>query len=120
MPRTHPPMPVTSRALLDQIADKWTALILGALCPGPMRFNELKRALDGITQTALTKTLRRLERNGVLTRTVASETVIAVTYEITPLGRSLGPLFQALDVWTRDHLDEVEAAQRGFDARVAG
>lgn len=107
--------PFTSRVLLDQIADKWTALILGALCPGPLRFNALRRSLDGITQTSLTKTLRRLERNGLLQRTVTTDAMIAVEYAITPLGRTLGPLFQALHSWTQDHVAEVEAARRRYD-----
>jgi len=110
--------PFTSRVLLDQIADKWTALILGALCPGPLRFNELRRSLGGITQTSLTKTLRRLERNGVLQRTVTTDAVIAVEYAITPLGRTLGPLFQALDAWTQDHVAEVESARRRYDGEA--
>ncbi|WP_394652528.1 winged helix-turn-helix transcriptional regulator [uncultured Sphingomonas sp.] len=105
----------TSRVLLDQIADKWTTLILGALCRGPLRFNALRRSLDGITQTSLTKTLRRLERNGLLQRTITTDTVIAVEYAITPLGRTLGPLFQALDSWTQDHVAEVESARRRYD-----
>lgn len=108
----------TRRDLLDQIADKWTALILHALCKGPLRFNTLRRSLDGITQTALTNTLRRLERNGILARRVASTKPIAVEYEITPLGRSLEPLFMALDKWTETYFQEVQSARDAF-AQVA-
>ena len=107
----------SSRQLLDQIADKWTTLILGSLCPGPMRFNALKRDLAGITQTALTNALRRLERNGIIERRVLSEQAIAVEYSITPLGRSLEPLFAALDGWTRNNLDAVEQARSAFALR---
>ena len=107
----------TSRVLLDQPADKWSVLILGALCPGPLRFNTLKRAWGGVTQSALTTTLQHLERNGVIERRVVQISPIAVEYAITPPGRSLEPLFQALDARTRDHLHEVEAAQPVFDAR---
>ncbi len=117
MSRSAASAPFTSRILLDQIADKWTALILGALCPAPMRFNALKRALNGITQTALTKTLRRLERNGIVERRVVQTTPIAVEYTITRLGRTLEPLFEALDGWTRAHLGDVEAARATFDER---
>jgi len=106
----------TSRDLLDQIADKWTALILGALCPGPRRFNALKRDLNGITQTALTQALRRLERNGIVERRVLPGRVIGVEYAITSLGRSLEPLFAALESWTRDHINDVEAARTCFVA----
>ena len=103
-----------SRELLDQIADKWTALILGALCHGPVRFNALKRELCGITQTALTNSLKRLERNGILERRVVSTRPVAVEYAITPLGRSLEPIFGALDDWTRHNLEAVEAAREVF------
>lgn len=103
--------------MLDQIADKWSVLILAALCHGPLRFNAIKRSLQGVTQTALTQALRRLERNGIVSRRVTASAAIAVEYAITPLGRSLEPLFQALDAWTRDHVREVEQAKRDFDAK---
>jgi DNA-binding HxlR family transcriptional regulator len=105
---------ISSRLLLDQIADKWSVLILGALCPGPMRFNALKRALGGVTQAALTQALRRLEQNGIVSRTVIQASPVAVEYAITPLGRSLGPLFQAIDQWTKTNLPDVEAARARF------
>lgn len=114
-----PPSECTSRLVLDQIAGKWSVLVLGALRAGPLRFNALKRALDGVTQAALTQTLRRLERNGVLSRTLVQKSPIAVEYAITPLGHSLEPLFQALDQWTHAHLDDVEAARERFDQRMA-
>lgn len=103
-----------SRVLLDQIADKWSVLILAALCPGPLRFNGLKRALEGVTQAALTQALRRLERNGIVQRTVLQGRPISVEYAITPLGRTLGPLFQSIDAWTRENLPKVEAARARF------
>lgn len=115
--RRAPPRVPTSRMLLDQIADKWSVSILAALCHGPLRFNAVKRALDGVTQTALTQALRRLERNGIVSRRVTAAIPIAVEYAITPLGRTLEPLFQALDIWTRDHVPEVEKARRAFDAK---
>jgi DNA-binding HxlR family transcriptional regulator len=105
---------ISSRLLLDQIADKWSVLILAALCPGPLRFNALKRELSGVTQASLTQALRRLEQNGIVSRTVVETAPIAVEYEITPLGRSLGPLFQAIDQWTKTHLPAVEAARSQF------
>lgn len=106
------------RVLLDQLTDKWSILILTALCPGPMRFNEIKRDLDGITQKALTQTLRRLERNGILARRVIPASQVAVEYSITPLGRSLEKPFQALHDWTIEHSSVVLQAQNEFDARV--
>jgi DNA-binding HxlR family transcriptional regulator len=109
-----------SRMVLDQIADKWSVLILAALCEKPLRFNVIKRSLAGITQTALTQALRRLERNGIVSRCVFATVPVAVEYSITPLGRSLGPLFQALDAWTQDNLPEVERARHAYDEGTPG
>ena len=106
------------RTLLDQIADKWSVLILAALCDGPLRFNALRRSLDGITQKALTQSLRRLERNGIVKRRVITASPIAVEYGITPLGRTLEQLFQALHAWTVDYLPEVERARQEYDRRA--
>ncbi|MDX1369060.1 helix-turn-helix domain-containing protein [Pseudomonas sp.] len=107
----------SSRYLLDQIADKWSVLILTALCKEPLRFNELKRCLDGITQKALTQALRRLERNGIVARRVIPSSQIAVEYSITPLGRTLEEPFRALYLWTINHLPTVIQAQSAFDER---
>lgn len=109
----------SSRFLLDQIADKWSVLILAALCQKPLRFNELKRCLDGITQKALTQALRRLERNGILDRRVIPSSQVAVEYSITPLGRTLEAPFRALYDWTISHVDTVIQAQSAFDKREA-
>jgi DNA-binding HxlR family transcriptional regulator len=108
-----------SRLLFDQIADKWSMMVLTVLDAGPLRFNQIKRRLEGVTQKALTQCLRRLERNGVLERRVVPVSPIAVEYEITPLGRTLQPPFVALYAWTMQHLDEVEKARQIFDSRVA-
>ena len=99
-----------SRLLFDQIADKWSMMVLTVLDAGPMRFNAIKRQLEGVTQKALTQCLRRLERNGLLARRVIVTSPIGVEYEITPLGRSLQPPFKALYAWTKDYLDAVEDA----------
>ncbi len=109
-----------SRLLLDQIADKWSVLILAALCDGPLRFNAIKRRLEGITQKALTQSLRRLERNGIVARRVIAASPIAVEYRVTPLGRTLKQPFQALHAWTVDHLPDVEEARQAFDGRAGG
>jgi DNA-binding HxlR family transcriptional regulator len=103
------------RLLLDQIADKWSVLILAALDGGPRRFNEIKRLLEGITQKALTQALRRLERNGIVSRRVLATSPVAVEYETTALGRSLKEPFAALYRWTRENLPEVEKARAEFD-----
>ena len=109
-----------SRLLLEQIADKWSVLILAALCDEPLRFNAIRRRLEGITQKALTQALRRLERNGIVERRVVTASPIAVEYRITPLGRSLKEPFQALNAWTFLHLPQVEEARQVFDARLGG
>lgn len=106
-----------TRPILDQVADKWSMLILYALADGPQRFNTLKRRLEGITQKALTQTLRRLERNGLVVRRVLDTSPIAVEYEMTPLGGTLRVAFRTLYDWTHAHLDEIVVAQAAFDAR---
>jgi len=104
------------RPVLEQIAHKWSILILTFLCEEPKRFNALRRRLDGITQKALTETLRRLERNGLVERHVVTASPIAVVYSITPLGRTLQAPFLALYDWALDHQDDLSEAQRRFDA----
>ncbi|WP_186067650.1 winged helix-turn-helix transcriptional regulator [Burkholderia gladioli] len=105
--------------MLDQIADKWSMLILASLRDGPLRFNMIKRRIDGITQKALSQCLRRLERNGIVDRRVITESPISVEYRITELGRSLDRPFQALHLWTLENLAEVEAARARYDARAS-
>ena len=103
------------RPVLDKIADKWTILILTVLCPRPARFNAIKRRLDGITHKALADALKRLERNGLVTRTVLPTAPIGVEYAITPLGHSLRQPFEALCAWALDHGAAIEAANHAQD-----
>ena len=103
------------RPVLDKIADKWTILILTVICPKPSRFNEIKRRLDGITHKALADALKRLERNGLVTRTVLPTQPIGVEYAITPLGHSLREPFEALCAWSLANGDKVEAATLRYD-----
>lgn len=104
-----------SRMILDQIADKWSILIIAALCSGPMRFNGLKRELNGVTQKALTQTLRRLERLGLVDRRVLPVSPVAVEYSVTALGESLKAPFQAVFQWSVAHAPDIESAKRKFD-----
>ena len=104
-----------SRLLLEQIADKWSVLIIAVLKREPLRFNEIRRRIEGITQKSLTQALRRLERNGIVSRTVLPGSPIAVEYEVTALGRTLDKPFAALYAWTLNHLPQVEAARAAFD-----
>jgi DNA-binding HxlR family transcriptional regulator len=103
------------RPVLDKIADKWTIMILTVICPKPSRFNEIKRRLDGITHKALADALKRLERNGLVTRTVLPTQPIGVEYAITPLGHSLREPFEALCSWAAANGGKIEAATLRYD-----
>ena len=105
-----------TRPILNEIANKWTVLILSVLCSHPARFNDLKRRLDGVTHKALADALKRLERNGMVTRTVLPTAPIGVEYAITPLGHSLRQPFEALCAWALDNGEAIEAANREHDS----
>jgi DNA-binding HxlR family transcriptional regulator len=107
-----------SRLLFDQIADKWSMMILTVLDGGPQRFNAIRRLLEGVTQKALTQCLRRLERNGLVERRVITSSPVAVEYQITPLGRTLQIPFKALYAWTLENMQTVEQARSAFDRRA--
>jgi DNA-binding HxlR family transcriptional regulator len=119
------PKPVSAEALIDvqkvrpvleQIANKWSVLILTVLCSRPSRFNEIMRRLDGITHKALADALKRLERNGLIRREVlATTTPVGVEYTITPLGHSLRQPFEALYEWSMTYGAELERAQDNYD-----
>ena len=100
-----------SRQALDRIADKWTCLIVYALLGGPRRHGELKRAIGGISQKMLTQTLRSLERDGLVERTVIATIPPHVEYALTPLGRTLSEPLVAICHWAMDHLPELQAAR---------
>ncbi|OAN59951.1 winged helix-turn-helix transcriptional regulator [Sphingomonas sp. TDK1] len=103
------------RPVLDKIADKWTIMILTVLCPQPARFNEIKRRLDGITHKSLADALKRLERHGLVTRTVIPTAPIGVVYAITPLGHSLREPFQALCSWALAQEQAMAEATIAYD-----
>ena len=111
-----------SRLLLDQIADKWTILILGAICAegGKARFNALKRSVSGVSQKSLSRCLRKLERSGVVERRILDTSPVGVEYSATALGATLSEPFGALYDWAKVHLQEVVEAQSRFDARARG
>ena len=121
-----------SRQLLDRISDKWVALVLAALggggphpgedCedePRAMRYSEISRRLAGVSQKMLTQTLRSLERDGLVTRTVTPTVPVTVTYELTDLGLSLHRVMRGIKVWAEAHMDEVLANREQYDNRVA-
>jgi len=105
-------------AVLARIGDKWSVLIVALLGDGPKRFNEIKRMVGGISQRMLTLTLRGLERDGLVTRTVFPTVPPRVDYELIALGRSLWEPVDALGAWARAHQGEIEAARQRFDARA--
>lgn len=102
--------------VLNRVGDKWSMLIVMILSRGPKRFSELKREIDGISQRMLTLSLRGLERDGLLTRTVTPSIPPRVDYELTELGLSLQRPVQALGEWAIEHIDCIRAAQQKFDA----
>jgi DNA-binding HxlR family transcriptional regulator len=102
--------------ILGRIGDKWTVLVVGELGAGPKRFNEIRRALGSISQRMLTLTLRGLERDGLVTRTVTPTIPPRVDYELTRLGRSLLEPVNGLGLWARQNREAIDDARRRFDA----
>lgn len=105
--------------MLDRISDKWVLLVIRTLGNGPMRFNALRREIGEISQKMLASTLRDLEENGFVLRTVTPVTPPQVEYELTPLGRALLQPVAALASWTLDHAAEIDAARAAYAARRA-
>jgi DNA-binding HxlR family transcriptional regulator len=106
-------------SVLARVGDKWSVLIIVLLGDGKMRFNELKRLVGGISQRMLTLTLRGLERDGLVTRTVFPTVPPRVDYELTDLGRSLWAAVEPLGLWARSHVGEIHAARTDFDGKTA-
>ncbi|MFS0702884.1 winged helix-turn-helix transcriptional regulator [Cellulomonas sp. 179-A 9B4 NHS] len=118
-----------SRQLLDRISDKWSTLVLCALggghagptgsaggTPRPMRYSELHRTLVGVSQKMLTQTLRTLERDGLVTRTVTPTVPVTVTYEVTELGLSLRAAVAGIKLWAEANVEAVTASRAAYDA----
>ncbi|MEV0037855.1 helix-turn-helix domain-containing protein [Streptomyces sp. NPDC050804] len=105
--------------LLDRIGEKWVALILKELAGGPRRYGELARTIAGASQKMLTQTLRRLERDGLLTRTVTPAVPVRVDYALTPLGQSLMPVMEAMTRWAEQNMNQIDAAREEYDAHDA-
>ncbi|MDB5503114.1 MAG: transcriptional regulator [Tardiphaga sp.] len=104
-------------AVLSRVGDKWSVLVIMLLGGGPRRFNELKRMIGGISQRMLTLTLRGLERDGLVTRTVFPTVPPRVDYELTDLGRGLSLPVMALGAWAQEHQPDIETARQNFDGR---
>lgn len=104
-----------TRLVLDRIGDKWAVLILILLEKETLRFNELRRRIENISQKMLSQTLKSLERDGLIGRRAFATVPVTVEYSLTPLGRTLAGTVQALTLWAEAHIGEVEAAQRRYD-----
>ena len=109
--------PCQAREVLGIVGDKWSLLIVRNLSQGPRRFTELKRSVDGISQRMLTLTLRGLERDGLVSRSVEPTVPPRVTYALTDLGKSLIAPVEALGAWAIQHIGCIRAAQERFDGR---
>jgi DNA-binding HxlR family transcriptional regulator len=107
------------RQILDRVADKWSLLVIALLEHRTLRFTELRRKIDGISQRMLARTLRHLERDGLVRRTVHPTVPPRVDYELTSLGVTLHATIKALVTWTEKHQNEIAAAREAYDARVA-
>jgi DNA-binding HxlR family transcriptional regulator len=105
------------RKILDLIGDKWSLLVMSTLGEQTMRFMELRRRIDGISQRMLTLTLRQLERDGLVQRTIYPEIPPRVEYRITPLGSTLQASVFGIVSWAVDNRDEIEAARNRYDAQ---
>ncbi|AZP19555.1 winged helix-turn-helix transcriptional regulator [Streptomyces aquilus] len=103
--------------LLDRLSDKWVSLVVSALAGGTMRYSDLGRKLAGVSPKMLTQTLRSLERDGILARTVTPSVPVRVDYELTPLGHSLALLLTAVKDWAETHIDEVHEARERYDTQ---
>ena len=106
-----------SRQLLDRMSDKWVTLVLCALEERPQRYSQLARTIAGVSQKMLTQTLRTLERDGMLTRSVTATVPVTVTYELTALGRSLLVVFAQLKAWAESNMGAVLEARASYDAQ---
>ncbi len=105
--------------VLARVGDKWSVLVIVLLGPAPRRFNDIKRSIDGISQQMLTRTLRGLERDGLVARTIHPTSPPQVEYALTPLGQSLSGPVLALGKWACDHIEQINAAQDRFDTACA-
>ncbi len=105
--------------LLARLSDKWVGLIVSALRDGPMRYSDLGRRIAGVSQKMLTQSLRSLERDGLVTRTVTPSVPVRVDYELTDLGLSLSHLLSAVKDWAETHFDQVHDARERYDEETA-
>ena len=108
-----------TRLVLDRIADKWAVLLLGLLAEGPMRFNQLRREVEGISQKMLSQSLKSLERDGLVCRKATATVPVTVEYSITALGQTLSVTVNPLRLWAESHIEQVFKAQQQYDKKRA-
>ncbi|MFC5827756.1 winged helix-turn-helix transcriptional regulator [Nonomuraea insulae] len=118
MGSAHSEAACRAREMLDRVGDKWSLPVISELGTETRRFTELRRAIDGISHRMLTVTLRELERDGIITRTVHAVMPPRVEYTLTPMGHALLDAVGSLVTWAEAHLDEIDAARTGYDARA--
>ena len=109
-----------SRQVLAAISDKWVTLVLSALARGPQRYSDLSRRIAGVSQKMLTQTLRQLERDGLLTRTITPAVPVRVDYRLTALGETILPVVAAIKQWSEAHIAEIHAARDAYDQHTPG
>ena len=114
----HSPVCKTISGLLQRIGDKWTVLVVQTLADGSRRFNEIRREIPSVSQRMLTLTLRNLERDGLVSRTVTPTIPRAVDYELTELGHSLQKPICGLATWAMENVGAIDAAHKRFDAEL--
>lgn len=116
-PGSARPLDLTVREVLDRVGDKWSLLVIGLLGDGVQRFSELRRGVDGISQRMLAVTLRGLERDGLVTRTVHPTVPPKVEYSLTVMGRTLLSTVCELVDWADQHATEIDSARQAYDHR---
>lgn len=107
-----------TRQVINRIGDRWSLLVLYALENGTLRFQELRRTVDGVSQKMLTQTVRALERDGLVSRTIYASVPPKVEYSLTPLGRGLTARIAAIREWAYDNIDDIEQARHDFDTQL--
>lgn len=116
-PISFTPAACRAREVLDRIGDKWSLYVISSLGEGTKRFTQLKRDVDGISQRMLTVTLRGLERDGIVSRTVYPVVPPRVDYALTPMGRTLLATVGTLVNWAEDHVEDIENSRAAYDVR---
>ncbi|MFF5209011.1 winged helix-turn-helix transcriptional regulator [Streptosporangium sp. NPDC000396] len=114
----HTPAACRAREILDRVGGKWSLYVISQLGTGTKRFTELKRGINGISHRMLTVTLRELERDGIVSRTIYAVMPPRVEYTLTAMGHTLLDAVSGLVVWAESHLDEIDAARAAYDARA--